>query len=135
MAKTLKVEIASPDRQVYDGEAEMLVAPAAQGELGVLPRHTHLMAALRPGEMRLARGGKVLRYAVSSGFLEVTPQKVLVLADAAEPAGDINAERAKRALERARKRIKEGKGEEVDFGRARLALMRAINRLKIAGRK
>ena len=131
MAKTLKVEIASPDRQVYDGEAEMVVAPGAEGEFGVLPRHAHLMATLKPGELRLTVAGKVKRYAVSSGFLEVTPRKVLVLADAAEPEGEINVDRAKRALERARKRVKAGKGAEVDFGRARFALMRAINRLRV----
>ena len=135
MAKTLKVEIASPDRQIYSGEAEMLVAPGAQGELGILPRHTHLMAALRPGEIRLTNGKQVARYAISSGFIEVSPDKVLVLADAAEAAMDISVERAKRALERAKKRLHEKQGGEVDFDRAKLALMRAINRLKVvAGR-
>ncbi len=110
----------------------MLVAPGVQGELGVLPRHTHLMAALQPGEIRLTNGKQVECYAISSGFIEVCPDKVLVLADAAEAAVDISVERAKRALERARKRLQEKQGGEVDFGRARLALMRAINRLKVS---
>jgi F-type H+-transporting ATPase subunit epsilon len=133
--KVLKVEIASPDRLIYSGEAESLVAPGAEGELGILPRHTHLMAALTPGEIRLRQGGKTLIYAISSGFMEVSPKKVLILADSAEQAGDISVERANKALERAKKRLKEVKSGDINPDRAKLALLRAINRLKVARRK
>ena len=115
----------------------MLVAPGVLGELGVLPRHTHLMAALRPGEMRLTVGGKLKRYAVSAGFMEVTPERAMVLADSAEPAEEISVERAQKAVDRARQRLRESaKGEpEVNVDRAKLALVRAINRLRVAKKK
>ena len=137
MAKTLKVEIATPDRQVYSGEAEMVVAPGVQGELGVLPRHTHLMAALDTGEMRLTVGGKIKRYAVSAGFMEVTPERAMVLADSAELAEEISVERAQKAVDRARQRLRKAAREEPEINpdRAKLALIRAINRLRVAKKK
>jgi F-type H+-transporting ATPase subunit epsilon len=130
--KTIKVSVVTPDGPVYEADVEMVSAKAQSGELGILPGHIPMVAPLNIGAVRLKKGGNTELVAVSGGFLEVRPDQVTILAQAAEKAEDIDVLRAKAAKERAEKRL-QSKEEDIDFKRAQLALQRAINRLNVAG--
>ncbi len=134
MMKTIKVSVVTPDGPVYEADVEMVSTKAKSGELGILPGHIPLVAPLEIGALRLKKDGKTELIAVSGGFLEVRPDKVTVLAQAAEKAEDIDVVRARAAKERAEQRL-QGKQDDIDFKRAELALKRAINRLNVAGTK
>jgi F-type H+-transporting ATPase subunit epsilon len=133
--KTMKVSVVTPDGPVYDSDVEMVSTKALTGELGILPGHIPMVAPLEIGAVRLKKEGKTDFIAVSGGFLEVRPDQVTVLAQAAEKASDIDVERAQKAKERAEQRMKDAKLEHIDFKRAELALRRAINRLTVAERR
>ncbi|WP_066309997.1 F0F1 ATP synthase subunit epsilon [Bacillus sp. FJAT-29814] len=133
--KTMKVSVVSPDGPVYESDVEMVSTKALTGELGILPGHVPMVAPLEIGSVRLKKDGKTEFIAVSGGFLEVRPDQVTVLAQAAEMASAIDVERASRAKERAEQRMKDAKLEHIDFKRAELALRRAINRLTVAESK
>lgn len=130
--KTIGVSVVTPDGPVYEGDVEMVSAKAISGELGVLPGHIPLVAPLDIGAVRLKKDNNVLLVAVSGGFIEVRPEKVTILAEAAELPSNIDVERALRAKERAEKRLAESRKDEIDFKRAQLALRRALNRLEVA---
>jgi F-type H+-transporting ATPase subunit epsilon len=130
--KTIKVSVVTPDGPVYEADVEMVSAKAQSGELGILPGHIPMVAPLNIGAVRLKKGGNTELVAVSGGFLEVRPDQVTILAQAAEKAEDIDVLRAKAAKERAEKRL-QSKQDDIDFKRAELALKRAINRLNVAG--
>ena len=133
--KTIKVSVVTPDGPVYESDVEMVSTKAKSGELGILPGHIPLVAPLEIGAVRLKlAGGKQEQIAVSGGFLEVRPEQVTVLAQAAEKASDIDVERAQRAKERAEQRLQQAQQEHVDFKRAELALRRAVNRLNVAAK-
>ncbi|WP_284036673.1 F0F1 ATP synthase subunit epsilon [Neobacillus sp. 114] len=134
--KTIKVSVVTPDGPVYESDVEMVSTKAKSGELGILPGHIPLVAPLEIGAVRLKlAGGKQEQIAVSGGFLEVRPEQVTVLAQAAEKASDIDIERAQRAKERAEQRIQQAQQEHVDFKRAESALRRAVNRINVAGNR
>jgi F-type H+-transporting ATPase subunit epsilon len=135
--KTIKVSIVTPDGPVYESDVEMVIAKAQSGELGILPGHIPMVAPLAIGVVRLktAGGKQDDLVAVSGGILEVRPEKVTILAQAAEKAENIDVERAQRAKERAEQRMRDQKAEHVDFRRAELALQRAINRLTVTGKQ
>lgn len=131
--KTIKVSVVTPDGPVYESDVEMVSTRATSGELGILPGHIPLVAPLDITSIRLKKDGKTTEViAVSGGFLEVRPEQVTVLAQAAEKASDIDVERAQRAKERAEQRLQEQHQEHVDFRRAEVALRRAINRISVA---
>ncbi len=128
---TLHVEVVTAERELYNGEADMVSAPGAEGRLGILPRHAALLTFLQPGELRI-----VLREAeeplfVSGGFLEVSNNTVTVLADSAEHAEEIDQARAEEARRRAQERLTQAQS---DSERAELqgALERAVSRLRVA---
>ncbi|MDE5414703.1 MAG: F0F1 ATP synthase subunit epsilon [Bacillaceae bacterium] len=129
--QTMTVSVVTPDGTVYEGEVEMVSARAQSGELGILPRHIPLVAPLDIGAVRLKNGSNVQLVAVSGGFIEVRPDKVTILAEAAELPSDIDVARARAAKERAERRISEARQDEIDFKRAQLALRRAVNRLGV----
>ncbi|CUA79654.1 F0F1 ATP synthase subunit epsilon [Anoxybacillus suryakundensis] len=131
--KTIKVSVVTPDGPVYEADVEMVSAKAQSGELGVLPGHIPMVAPLEIGAVRLKKGNATELVAVSGGFLEVRPDRVTILAQAAERAEDIDVARAKAAKERAERRL-QAKQDEIDHRRAELALRRAINRLNVANR-
>lgn len=134
--KTIKVSVVTPDGPVYESDVEMVSTKAQSGELGILPGHIPMVAPLAIGVVRMKKNGKEQDFvAVSGGFLEVRPDKVTILAQAAERAEDIDVERAQRAKERAEQRLRDQKMEDIDFKRAELALQRAINRLTVTGRQ
>jgi F-type H+-transporting ATPase subunit epsilon len=131
--KTIKVSVVTPDGPVYESDVEMVSTKAQSGELGILPGHIPLVAPLAIGTVRLKNEANTDLVAVTGGFLEVRPDKVTVLAQAAERGVDIDVARAEAAKERAESRLL-AKDAETDLRRAELALQRAMNRLKVTGR-
>ncbi|MED4015933.1 F0F1 ATP synthase subunit epsilon [Sutcliffiella cohnii] len=131
--KTLTVSVVTPDGPVYESDAEMVVAKTLEGELGILPRHIPMVAPLKIGAVRVKNANNTDLVAVSGGFLEVRPDKVTILAQAAETPKDIDVTRAEEARKRAETRL-QSKQDDVDFRRAELALKRAMNRLNVAKR-
>lgn len=134
MAK-LTVEIVTAERKVYEGEVDMVVAPGAQGSVGILPRHAPLLTTLVPGVVTLKRDGEEELLAVGGGFLQVNANRVLVLADSAEREDEIDEERAQRARARALQAMQEYRGENVQAEAARLALRRSLVRLQVVQRR
>ena len=128
--KTVEVNVVTPDGPVFNGEAEMVSTKATSGELGILPNHIPMVAPLQIGAVRIKNGGKTEYVAVSGGFLEVRPDKITILAQAAELAETIDIARAISAKTRAEHRL-EDKQAYVDHSRAELALKRAINRISV----
>lgn len=134
MAK-LRFELVTPQRIVYaDDEVDMVVAPGADGELGILPNHTPLLAALGIGELRVRKGAEEESFAVHGGYLEVLGNKAIVMASVAEPATEIDLSRAEEARERAERRYRE-RSEGLDIARLQAALRRSRVRLKVARRR
>ncbi|MBY8911708.1 F0F1 ATP synthase subunit epsilon [Bacillus sp. YC2] len=130
--KTVKVNIVTPDGPVYDADIEMVSVRAESGDLGILPGHIPTVAPLKIGVVRLKKDGQTELAAVSGGFLEVRPDQVTILAQAAETAEGIDKERALAAKKRAEDRLNK-RSDDTDIRRAELALQRAVNRLDVAG--
>lgn len=134
MAK-LKFELVSPERIVYsDDGVDVVIAPGADGELGILPNHAPLLTALGIGELRIRKGTEEESFAVHGGFLEVLENKVIVMADVAEYAEEIDLARAEAARERAERRYRE-RPDGLDIARLQAALRRSRVRLKVARRR
>jgi F-type H+-transporting ATPase subunit epsilon len=130
----MKVEIVTAERMVYSGEADMVIAPGIEGVLGILPRHAPLLTALQVGELRVKNDGEEITMAIGGGFMEVSPDKVIVLADTAERAEEIDIARAEAARERAERLLRE-KPDGVDLAGIEGALRRSRIRLKVARRR
>jgi F-type H+-transporting ATPase subunit epsilon len=128
---TLHVEVVTAEREIYSGEADMVVAKGTEGMLGILPRHAALLTTLAIGEMRIKLGDAEEPLFVAGGFLEVRDNVVTVLADTAEHAEEIDEARAEEARRRAQERLEQATS---DVERAEMlgALERAINRIKVA---
>jgi F-type H+-transporting ATPase subunit epsilon len=116
MPRTLIAEIVTPERIVYTNEVEMVVAPTIDGEIGVLPLHAPLVGALRAGEVRIKYGDTTEWFAVSGGYIQVHEDKVIILADDAEAASQIDVDRARQAKVLAEQQLADlgGTGEEAD---------------------
>lgn len=130
---TIKLEVVTPDRKVVSEEVEMVVAPAAEGYLGILANHAPLITSLQIGTLKYTAGGQEQKLAISGGFLEVKDNRAVVLAEAAERPEEIDVQRALAAKERAERRLAE-RNADIDLVRAEVALKRALNRLKVAGK-
>ena len=131
---TIRLDIVTAERLVYSEDVDVIVAPGVDGELAILPRHAPLMTALQPGELRVKQSGEEFSLAVTGGFLEVRPDRVTVLADAAERAEEIDIERAEEAKRRAEERL--GKSiTETDLARAEAALRRSLIRIKVGEKR
>lgn len=130
MAKNIKLEVVTPEKSVVSEEAQIVVAPGSEGEFGVLIGHTPFLTTLKTGTVHYtAADGKQKFVFVSGGFAEALPDKVTVLAESAERRRDIDADRAKAAMERAQSRLDREKDENIDFLRAKAALERALHRI------
>ena len=134
---TIKLEIVSPDRVVYAADIDMLIARSTGGEIGILPKHIPLVAGLEPHAMKIHVDAKEQLIAVAGGFMEVTPDKITVLATAAEEPIDIDINRAQRAYDRAQERLQKLREDSeeasiIDEQRVILALKRAEARLQTA---
>jgi len=127
----IRLDIVTVERAVYSDDVDMVIAPGVEGELGILPHHTPLMTTLQAGELRIRKGQEEISLAISGGFLEIRPDKVVVLADSAERADEIDISRAEEAKRRAQKRLAEKRIPGVDDARVEAALRRSLARLKV----
>ncbi len=130
---TLHLEIVTPEKVVVSQEVNTVVAPGSLGEFGVLEGHVPFLTGIEPGELRYATGSESVNLAVTSGFAEVSENKVSILVDAAERVQNIDVGRAKKAMERARERLSKDRAsnKDIDFMRAEAALKRAVARIKV----
>jgi F-type H+-transporting ATPase subunit epsilon len=129
---SLHLEVVTPEKVLVSQKVDTVVAPGTRGQFGVLPGHTSLLTGIVPGEVRWKIGDREDFISVTTGFAEVAGDKVSILAEAAERVEDIDLERARGALERAKKRLAgEMKKEHVDFIRAETALNRAVARIRV----
>lgn len=127
----LRLEIVTAERQTFAGEVNAVIAPGIEGQLGILPHHAPLMTMLQPGELIVKKDDEELYLAITGGFLEVRPDKVIILADACERFEEIDIERAEAAMKRAKERLKLH-SPEIDHARAEAALRHSLIRLKVA---
>lgn len=130
--KNITVELVTPERLVLSEPVDFVVVPGIEGYLGILPMHAPIVSGLNIGVLKVITGGKETKLAISGGFLEVSNDKVVILADTAERGDEIDVLRAKAALERADRRLN-NRTHDVDAARAEMALRRAMIRLKAAG--
>jgi len=130
----IKLEIVTVERLVFSGDVDFVSAPGVMGTLGILPKHAPLMTALDVGELRFKRGDEEESFAIGGGFMEVLPDRVIVLADTAERAEEIDLERAEAARQRAEKLLKE-RPPGVDVTAIEGALRRSRVRLKVGRRR
>jgi F-type H+-transporting ATPase subunit epsilon len=130
--KTFHLEIITPQKIVYRGDATSVSAPGVKGGFQVLYNHAPLLSEFAVGKLTVKdSSGSDRVFATSGGFVEVNSNQVVVLADTAESPGDIDVERAKAAMERASHRLRD-RAEGLDVERARSAVFRAVNRLRVA---
>ncbi|MFH0947102.1 MAG: ATP synthase F1 subunit epsilon [Planctomycetota bacterium] len=131
VGKAFQLQVITPERIMYDTRATALIATASDGMLGVLKNHAPLVTPLVPGELVITSStGEKQHLAAGEGFLEVCDNKVRVLVDTAETPEEIDAERARQALERAKERLAQRGLKDVDYPRAEAALRRALIRLR-----
>lgn len=130
---TLRLEIVTPERKVFEEDIDMVVVEGVEGQLGILPNHIPLLTALKIGPLRVKKDGKEDEIAVGGGFMEVTKNKVIILAETAELPEDIDVERAEEARRRAENYLLHR--DEHDQVRAEMALQRAMNRIKVASHR
>lgn len=131
---TLRLEIITAEREVFADDVNVVVAPGTEGQLGILPHHAPLITMLNPGELLIRKDSEETYMAITGGFLEVRPDKVIVLADACERAEEIDIARAEAAKSRAEEQLKTPV-EKLDAARAEAALRRSLVRLQVAERR
>lgn len=130
MADLFKLQVITPERRFYEGEASMVELTTTEGNIGVYRNHIPLTAVIAPGILRIHEEGGVKEAALMSGFLEILPEKLVIMAEVAEWPEEIDASRAEEARVRAERRLKDQNGE-IDVMRAELALKRALVRLSL----
>jgi F-type H+-transporting ATPase subunit epsilon len=131
----LHLEIVTPERLAYEDEVDMVLVPGIDGELGILPHHTPLVSLLGVGELRIRKGGAEESFAIVGGFLQVRPDKVVVMAETADLASDIDLERAQEARREAERALETGYHEGADLSAARAQLQQALLRIRVAERR
>jgi len=131
---SIRLDIVTAERAVYAEDVDMVIAPGVEGQLGILPHHAPLMTTLQAGELRVKKGGEEVSLVISGGFLEVRPDKVVVLADAAERVEEIDVARAEEAKRRAQERLVEKRAPGIDGAQAEAALLRSLARLRVVER-
>ena len=132
---TIKLDVVTAERVVYSDDVDIVIAPGFEGQMGILPHHTQLMTMLQPGELIARKGSEEFSLAISGGFLEVRPDRVIVLADSAERAEEIDIARAEEAKKRAEQQLEGKYALEVDSAKAEAALRRSLIRLRVATRR
>jgi F-type H+-transporting ATPase subunit epsilon len=133
LPEKIQLDIVTPDRGIVSEAVDEIVLPGSEGYLGVLPGHAPLLTTLKVGEIQCRKGRERFHLAVSWGFVEVLPDRVAILAEAAEKAEEIDVERAGAARDRARKRLSRP-DPDTDFRRAQIALEKALIRIQVASR-
>ena len=132
MVSKIRLELVTPERLLVSDEVDEVIAPGYEGEFGVLPEHTEYLAILSAGVLRYRKGDEVRKVAVGGGFAEVTSDRVVVLADVAEKAEEIDVDRARQARERAEVALQDLSMDDASYRRMSFALQRAIARLSAA---
>jgi F-type H+-transporting ATPase subunit epsilon len=131
----LQLEIVTPERQVYSDTVDSVQVPGSEGELGVLPHHAPLVSTLGVGELRFRKDGTEESFAIVGGFLQVRPDRVVVLAETADLASDIDLEKAQEARREAERALESGFHEGADLSAARAQLQQALLRIRVAERR
>lgn len=131
----LLLEIVTPERRVYQGEVDSVQVPGIDGELGILPHHAPLLSLLGDGELRIRRGGEEESIAIFGGFVQVRPDKVVIMAETADMASEIDLEKAHEARREAERALETGYHEGPDLATARAALQTALLRIRVAERR
>ncbi len=134
MADEMTLELVTPERMSFAGAVDEVTLPGSEGVYGVLRGHASLFSSVDVGEHSFTRDHKKTRYAVNTGYAEVTASKVTVLVETAERSDMIDLERARQAKERAEEKMAKIPKEDADFEKIRLALLRAVTRLNVAGK-
>jgi F-type H+-transporting ATPase subunit epsilon len=132
---TILLEIVTPERLAYSDEVDAVVLPGSEGEMGVLPHHAPLVSTLGVGELRIRKGGAEESFAIVGGFVQVRPDRVVVMAETADMASEIDLERAQEARREAERTLESGYHEGVDLSAARAALQQALLRIRVAERR
>jgi len=135
MARLIKFEITTPEKKIYSEDVEQITIPTQSGEITVLPGHIPLVAALKAGELRVLKNKEEIIMAVSGGFIEVTPDKVVVLADSAEHAADIDEKRAEEARTRASKLMTEKRFDAEEFALLSAKIEKEMARLHVVKKR
>ena len=130
----IKVDIVTAEKAVYSEDVDIIIAPGSEGQLGILPHHSPLMTTLQPGELIMRKAGEEYSLAIAGGFMEVRPDRVIILADAAERADEIDIARAESAKQRARESITHHEAG-ADLSQAEASLRRALARIKVAEKR
>jgi len=131
----LLLEIVTPERLAYSDEVDSVQLPGIEGELGVLPHHAPLISTLGAGELRLRKGGQEESFAIVGGFLQVLPDKVVVMAETADMASEIDLEKAQEARRNAEQVLESGYVEGADLAAARASLQASLIRIRVAERR
>ncbi|MCL2706992.1 MAG: F0F1 ATP synthase subunit epsilon [Dehalococcoidia bacterium] len=132
----IKLDIVTAERMVFSEEVEEVIVPGIDGELGILPYHAPLMTILSSGELQIRQEGTEVNLAVSGGFIDVRPDHIIILADSAERAEEIDISRAEEARRRAEQaKTDASSGSAEDALAAEASLKRALTRLKVARRR
>ena len=131
----IQLEIVTPERLVYEDEVDSVNVPGVEGELGILPHHAPLVSTLGYGELRIRKGGAEESFAIVGGFVQVRPDKVVVMAETADLASEIDLERAQEARREAERALETGYTEGADLSAARAALQQALMRIRVAERR
>jgi F-type H+-transporting ATPase subunit epsilon len=131
----IQLEIVTPERLVYEDEVDSVNVPGVEGELGILPHHAPLVSTLGFGELRIRKGGAEESFAIVGGFVQVRPDKVVVMAETADLAAEIDLEKAEEARREAERALETGYSEGADLSAARAALQTALMRIRVAERR
>ena len=131
----LQLEIVTPERLAFADEVDSVVLPGSEGEIGVLPHHAPLVSMLGIGELRVRKGGEEESFAIVGGFVQVRPDKVVVMAETADMASEIDLEKAQEARREAERALEEAAHEPADLARARAQLQATLLRIRVAERR
>ena len=131
----IQLEIVTPERLAYSDEVDSVVLPGSEGEMGVLPHHAPLVSTLGIGELRIRKGGAEESFAIVGGFVQVLPDQVVVMAETADMASEIDLEKAQEARREAERALESGYHEAADLSAARAALQQALLRIRVAERR
>jgi len=131
----IRLEIVTPEKRAYSDDVDVVVLPGSEGELGILPHHAPLISLLGAGELRFRKGTAEESFAIVGGFVQVRPDKVVVMAETADLAAEIDIERAQEARREAERALEAGLAEPADLAQARAALQAALVRIRVAERR
>jgi len=132
---TTRLEIVTPEKRAFSDDVDAVTLPGSEGELGILPHHAPLLSILGAGELRYRKGGLEESFAIVGGFVQVLPDRVVVMAETADLAAEIDLEKAEEARREAERALEAGFVEPADLAQARAALQAALVRIRVAERR